>query len=99
MPATRVDEPLLPHTPLDCSGYWSPAVDVRHTVTIEGARRDRLRTSGVPFRLERPTGRLHRSLQLPDGNKLSAQIHDGVLEVHIPKVARSGGRKLACANR
>ncbi|HEU5372011.1 MAG TPA: Hsp20/alpha crystallin family protein [Gaiellaceae bacterium] len=75
-------------------------------LTIAGARHDRLRTGGVPFRLERPTGKLLRTLRLPDGcdgTKLSAQIRDGVLEVYIPKTARNAtsaeGRELECASR
>ena len=75
-------------------------------LTIAGTRHDRLRTGGVPFRLERPTGRLLRTLRLPDGcdgTKLSAQIRDGVLEVYVPKTASNStsaeGRKLTCASR
>ena len=57
-------------------------------LTIAGARRDRLRTGGVPFRLERPTGLLRRSIQLPGpchGTTISTQIRDGVLEIHVPR--------------
>ena len=74
------------------------------TLTIAGARHDRLRAGGVPLRLERPTGKLLRTLRLPDGcdgTKLSAQIRDGVLAVYIPKTASGStsdeGRELACA--
>ena len=38
-----------------------------NVLTITGARRDRIHTGGVPVRLERPTGKLRRSLQLPNG--------------------------------
>jgi hypothetical protein len=34
-------------------------------LTIEGTRRDRLHAGGVPYRLERPTGTLRRSVLLP----------------------------------
>jgi len=65
----------LPVAAVTCNGAWLPAVDVRELPDeyivladlIAGARRDRLHTGGVPFRLERPTGRLLRSLRLPDG--------------------------------
>ena len=93
----------------DLPGLKRGEVDVTSDgtmLTIAGARHDRLRTAGVPFRLERPTGRLLRTLRLPDGcdgTKLSAQIRDGVLEVYIPKTARNAtsaeGRELECASR
>ena len=57
-------------------------------LTITGARRDRLNTGGAPVRLERPTGKLRRSLQLPggcDGNKIRTRLRDGVLEIGVPK--------------
>lgn len=57
-------------------------------LTITGARRDRLHAGGVPVRLERPTGKLRRSLQLPggcDGNKIRTRLRDGVLEIDVPK--------------
>lgn len=79
----------------DLPGLRRGDVDVtwdENTLTIAGARRDRLHTGGVPFRLERPTGKLLRSLRLPDGcdcAKLRAQILEGVLEVRIPKVAHT----------
>src|SRR5579859_1308827 len=75
-------------------------------LTIAGARRDRLHTGGVPFRLERPTGKFLRSLRLPDScdaAELETQIRDGVLEVRVPKAGArfatqpptSGGRRHA----
>jgi HSP20 family protein len=57
-------------------------------LTITGARRDRLHAGGVPVRLERPTGKLRRSLQLPggcDGNRIRTRLRDGVLEIDVPK--------------
>lgn len=60
----------------------------RDLLTITGCRRDRLRAGGVPVRLERPTGKLRRSLRLPggcDGTKICTRFHDGVLEIHVPK--------------
>jgi HSP20 family molecular chaperone IbpA len=79
----------------DLPGLKPGDVDVTwddNILTIAGARRDRLHTGGVPFRLERPTGRLLRSLRLPDGcdgAELEAHIRDGVLEVRIPRAART----------
>ena len=52
----------------DLPGLKPGDVDVNsddNTLTIAGARRDRLHTGDVPFQLERPTGKL-RSLRLPD---------------------------------
>jgi HSP20 family protein len=75
----------------DLPGVEPGGVDVTaegDTLTIAGSRRDRQSAGGVPFRVERPTGRLRRSLRLPgpyDRTKISAQIHDGVLEIHVPK--------------
>jgi len=54
----------------DLPGLKPGDVDVTsddNILTIAGARRDRLQTGGVAFRLERPTGKLLRSLRLPDG--------------------------------
>jgi len=78
---------------VDLPGVKRRDVDVTSdgaTLTIAAARRDRLRTGGIPFRLERPTGELLRSLRLPeecDGAELRVQIADGVLEIRIPKAA------------
>jgi HSP20 family protein len=77
------------------------------TLRIAAVRRDRLRTGGVPVRLERPAGRLHRTMRLPascDSSKITTQIRDGVLEVRIPKTADSAGRSVvgreaSCASR
>jgi len=57
------------------------------TLTINGARRDRLHAGGVPFRLERPTGKLRRSVPLPgpyEPTKIRTQIRDAVLEIRVP---------------
>jgi HSP20 family protein len=59
-------------------------------LTIRGARRDRLRTEGVPVRLERPTGKLRRCVPLPagcEGTRLRTQFRDGVLQIDVPKIA------------
>lgn len=52
----------------DLPGVEPEAVHVTthtNTMTIEGARRDRLHAGGVPYRLERPTGKLRRFVLLP----------------------------------
>lgn len=58
-------------------------------MTIRGARRDRLRAGGVPVRLERPTGKLRRSVPLPagcDGTRIRTQFRDGVLQIEVPRI-------------
>jgi HSP20 family protein len=61
-------------------------------LTITGVRRDRLRAGGLPVRLERPTGKLRRSLRLPgdcDRTKIRTRFRDGVLEIAVPKLLGS----------
>lgn len=76
---------------VDLPGVEPEAVHVsseKDRLTIEGARRDRLHASGVPYRLERPTGKLRRSVLLPgphDRTQIRTRIRDGVLEIRIPK--------------
>jgi HSP20 family protein len=95
----------------DLPGVEPAAVEVSSrgaTLRIAAVRRDRLHTGGVPVRLERPAGKLQRSLRLPascHGSKITTQLRDGVLEVRIPKTADSPGgrhersRKVSCASR
>jgi HSP20 family protein len=79
----------------DVPGLEPGDVDVTcdgDTLAIAGVRRDRLRAGGVAFRRERPAGRLRRSLRLPGAygrTKISVQIHDGVLEIRVPKESPS----------
>jgi HSP20 family molecular chaperone IbpA len=94
----------------DLPGVEPAAVEVTSrgdTLGITAFRRDRLNTSGVPVRLERPAGKLHRTLRLPascDGSKITTQIRDGVLETRVPKPLDSrGGRpetrpEVSCAS-
>jgi HSP20 family molecular chaperone IbpA len=59
----------------DLPGVEPSTVEVTTTgdlLTIAGVRRDRLRAGGVPVRLERPTGKLRRSLQLHVTDDLEA---------------------------
>lgn len=75
----------------DLPGVEPEAVHVsteKDRMTIEGARRDRLYVGGVPYRLERPTGKLRRTVRLPgpsEVTKIRTKIRDGVLEVRVPK--------------
>jgi HSP20 family protein len=75
----------------DLPGVEPATIEVtadRDMLTITGARRDRLRAGGVPIRLERPTGKLHRCLRLPagcDGTKIQTRFRDGALQIEVPK--------------
>ena len=75
----------------DLPGVEPSAVTVTtngDTVTITGSRHDRLHAGGVPFRLERHTGKLRRSVLLPgshDRTQIRTKIRDGVLEIRVPK--------------
>ena len=55
-------------------------------MTIEGIRRDRLHAGGVPYWLERPTGKLRRSLLLPgpyDRTKIRTNIEGAPADVRL----------------
>jgi HSP20 family protein len=52
------------------------------------------------FRLERSFGKFSRSLTLPDGvdpDKIEATLHDGVLEVTVPKPEQRKPRRIEVA--
>jgi HSP20 family protein len=95
----------------DLPGVEPAAVEISSrgdTLRIAAVRRDRLDTGGVPVHLERPAGKLHRTLRLPagcDGSKISTRIRDGVVEVRVPKTAHSSDRtpetwkEVSCASR
>jgi HSP20 family protein len=57
-------------------------------LTITGDRRGPLGAEGVLVRLERPTGKVRRSLRLPgdcDGTKIRTRFRGGVLEIAVSK--------------
>jgi HSP20 family protein len=48
--------------------------------------------------VERPYGRLERTLTLPEGvnlEKVEARYHNGILEVHIPRTPEAQPRRIA----
>src|SRR6266852_5065112 len=72
--------------------------DVRLTVendvlAISGERTFEKEEKGKKYhRVERAYGRFARSVTLPedaDGNKVAAEVNDGVLKVHLPKSERA----------
>jgi HSP20 family protein len=69
------------------------------TLTIAGERKAEYeRKEKGFFRLERSFGKFSRSLTLPDGidsDKITAEFHDGVLEVSIPKPEQRKPRKIS----
>ncbi|HEX6714591.1 MAG TPA: Hsp20/alpha crystallin family protein [Thermoleophilaceae bacterium] len=71
------------------------------TLTIAGERKAEYeRKEKGFFRLERSFGKFSRSLTLPDGidvDKISAEFHDGVLEVSIPKPEQRKPRRIDVA--
>ena len=95
----------------DLPGVEPAAVEVTSrgdTLRIAAVRRDRLNTGGVPVRLERSAGKFHRTLRVPvssAGSKITTQLRDGMLEVHVPKTADSSDwrpearREVSCASR
>jgi HSP20 family protein len=91
-PAVDVREHSAQYTVIaDLPGVEPTSIEVAadgDLLTITGDRRDRLGAEGVPVRLERPTGKLRRSLRLPgdyDGTKIRTRFRDGVLEIAVPK--------------
>jgi HSP20 family protein len=64
-------------------------------LTIAGVRRERL---GEEYhRVERGHGNFSRTFQLPipvDADRITADLHDGVLTVSCPKAPDGGGRRI-----
>jgi HSP20 family protein len=64
-------------------------------LTIAGVRRERL---GEEYhRVERGHGNFSRTFQLPipvDADRITADLHDGVLTVSCPKAPNGGGRRI-----
>jgi HSP20 family molecular chaperone IbpA len=77
-------------------------VDDHHILTISGERREpRARRSRARYN-ERRYGVFSRSIELPhtvDASKMEVGLHDGVLEVHVPKLEASRGRVVPIGSR
>ena len=76
----------------DLPGLTTDDVDIEvkdGVLTVSGERRaDHEESSEGFYRVERAFGHFSRSMSLPDGidaDRISADFHDGVLEVRIPK--------------
>jgi HSP20 family protein len=64
-------------------------------LTIAGVRRERL--GGEYHRVERGHGNFSRTFHLPipvDADRITADLHDGVLTVSCPKALDGGGRRI-----
>jgi HSP20 family protein len=64
-------------------------------LTIAGVRRERL--GGEYHRVERGHGNFSRTFHLPipvDADRITADLHDGVLTVSCPKAPDGGGRRI-----
>ncbi len=87
----------------DLPGFRSEDVDLRfeqNTLTIRGSRDSELprgeRNARV-FSMERPAGAFTRSIRLPeyvDGERIEANLANGVLRVDIPKAQTALPRKI-----
>jgi HSP20 family protein len=69
-----------------------------NTLLIKGHKEQKQQTGDAQFRrVERSYGSFARSLQLPrnvDGSKVSANLHDGVLDIRLPKLEESKPRQI-----
>jgi HSP20 family protein len=64
-------------------------------LTVAGVRRER--TSEEYHRVERGHGSFSRTFHLPvpvDGDRITADLRDGVLTVNCPKAPEGGGRRI-----
>ncbi len=84
---------------VDLPGVKSEDVSIEvneQVLTISGSRVPV--ETGQPQLVERPYGSFVRTLTLPkgvDSDKIVADYHDGVLELHIPKPAEQKPKKIA----
>lgn len=66
-------------------------------LTMKIDRPDLVQEGVVYHRRERPVGAISRVLQLPvevDANRVEAELHDGVLTLHLPKAESVKPRKI-----
>lgn len=89
---------------LEVPGYAEKELDVEtfdHTLVVKGERKEAKETEEKTFRLrERLEKEFERRFILPaeaDTTHLKATFHDGVLEVHAPKLEVSKPHKIEIA--
>ena len=84
---------------LDLPGVAREDVDIQlddRRLTVSGDIEEKERT-GILHRRTRRVGRFYFSVTLPgdvDADDVSAQLHDGVLTVHVPKCAQAKPRRI-----
>ena len=70
-----------------------------NVLTVKGEKKDMLEDKdGKVFRKESWEGSFHRTLSLPhgvDANKIDAKMHDGVLEISLPKREEAKPRQIS----
>ena len=85
---------------IDLPGVQRDDVDIQladRVLTVTGEVREKERT-GVLRRRTRRVGRFHYSVTLPgevDADSVSAQLHDGVLAIRVPKAAQAKARRIS----
>ena len=90
---------------IDLPGVAREDVDIQlddRRLTVVGVIEEEERT-GILHRHTRRVGRFHVSVTLPggvdvDADDVSAQLHDGVLTVHVPKSAQAEPRRIAISS-
>ena len=88
---------------LDLPGVARDDVDIQlddRRLTVSGDIEEKERR-GILHRRTRRVGRFHFSVTLPgdvDADNVSAQLHDGVLTVHVPKSAQAKPRRIAISS-
>ncbi|ADB75988.1 Hsp20/alpha crystallin family protein [Geodermatophilus obscurus] len=84
---------------IDLPGVAREDVDIQlddRRLTVSGDIEEKERT-GILHRRTRRVGRFHYSVTLPgdvDADGVSAQLHDGVLTVRVPKSAQAKPRRI-----
>ncbi len=86
----------------DVPGVNPDDIDIRldhEMLTIRGSRKDEKKTEENGFqRVERFSGSFFRRLSLPgsmDSDKVKAKIHDGVLEVSVPRSEMKEAKRIS----
>ena len=85
---------------LDLPGVAREDVDIQlddRRLTVSGDIQEKERT-GILHRRTRRVGRFHYSVTLPgdvDADGVTAQLHEGVLTVRVPKSAQAKPRRIA----
>ena len=88
---------------LELPGVARDDVDIQlddRRLTVSGDIEEKER-KGILHRRTRRVGRFHYSVTLPgdvDADNVSAQLHDGVLTVHVPKSAQTKPRRIAISS-